>query len=100
MAATFVSRPAETAAVATFLTAAAGTPSGLLLEGEAGIGKTTLLLAAADEARRRGFRVLSARSAAAESVLAYAALSDLLNGVDATVSESLSDVQRLAIDRV
>jgi hypothetical protein len=43
----------------------------LLVEGEPGIGKTTLWLAAAQQAREQGFHVLSARAAAAESVLAY-----------------------------
>jgi len=95
-----VSRPAESRAVADFLTAAAHGPTGLLVEGEAGIGKTTLLLAAADDARERGFRVLSARSAAAESVLAYAVLADLLGEVEASKWADLPDVQRLALDRV
>ena len=82
------------------MTAASNAPSGLVVEGEAGIGKTTLLLGAIDEARQRGFRVLSARSAAAESVLAYAVLSDLLKGVDTNTYAELSDARRLAIDRV
>jgi DNA-binding CsgD family transcriptional regulator len=50
----------------------------LLLEGEPGIGKTTLWHAGLDEARRRGFRVLEARPAAAESELSFAGLGDLL----------------------
>ena len=100
MPARIVSRPIESRAVADFLTAAAIRPSSLLVEGEAGIGKTTLLLAAAEEAHGRGFRVLSARSAAAESVLAYAVLADLLREVDTTACAELPDVQRLAVDRV
>jgi DNA-binding CsgD family transcriptional regulator len=99
MPASAVSRPAESQAVTAFLTAASNAPSGLLVEGDAGIGKTTLLLAAVDDARERGFRVLSARSAAAESVLAYAVLADLLGEVEAQVWAELSDVQRLALDR-
>ncbi len=75
-------------------------PTALLVEGEAGIGKTTLLLEAVAEARKRGFRVLSARSAAAESVLAYAVLADLLAEVEAAAWAGLSDEQRLAVDRV
>lgn len=86
--------------MAAFLASAASAPAGLLLEGDAGIGKTTVLLTAVDEARDKGFRVLTARSAAAESVLAYAALSDLLRDVDATEYADLPDVQRLALDRV
>jgi DNA-binding CsgD family transcriptional regulator len=100
MPAPVVSRPVESRSVAAFLTAASSGPSGLLVEGEAGIGKTTLLLAAVDDARERGFRVMSARSAAAESVLAYAVLADLLSDVEATAWAGLPDVQRLALERV
>ena len=52
---------------------------------------------AVDEAHERGFRVLSARSAAAESVLAYAVLADLLRwvrGLGGTFG-----CERLALDR-
>jgi hypothetical protein len=37
-----------------------------MLEGDAGIGKTTLWAAGLDEARSRGFRILEARRAAAD----------------------------------
>jgi DNA-binding CsgD family transcriptional regulator len=50
----------------------------LLLEGDAGIGKTTLWAAGLDEAGERGFRVLRAAPAAAERDLSFAALGDLL----------------------
>src|SRR5204862_6244220 len=49
----------------------------LLLEGDAGIGKTTLWAAGLDEARSRGSRILQARPAAAERELSFAARSDL-----------------------
>ena len=100
MPARIVNHPAESRAVAAFLSAASNGPAALLVEGEAGIGKTTLLLEAVAEARERGFRVLAARSAAAESVLAYAVLADLLAEVDAGAWAELSDAQRLAVDRV
>jgi predicted ATPase len=38
-------------------------PSALVLEGEPGIGKSTLLRAATDQARESGYRVLEARPA-------------------------------------
>jgi DNA-binding NarL/FixJ family response regulator len=95
-----VSRTVEIRAVADFLTAASAEPSALVLEGEAGIGKTTLWLAALTQAQERGFCVLSARPGAAESVLAYAALADLLGGVDAAVWAGLPDPQHRAVDRV
>jgi hypothetical protein len=100
MPAPVVSRPAESRAVADFLAGASRGPSGLMVEGEASIGKTTLLLAAVDDAVQRGFRVMSARSAAAESVLAHAGLADLVSDVDVTGWAELPDVQRLALDRV
>ncbi len=95
-----VSRPEEGRAVAAFLGAAATGPACLVAEGEPGIGKTTLCLSAVDVAEERGFLVLSARPAEAESVLAYASLADLLSGVDHSVLTDLPTPQRLAIDRV
>ena len=72
----------------------------MLIEGEPGIGKTTLWLAAQELARDRGFRVLSARAAAAESVLAYTALADLLDGVPTAAWTNLPEPQRAAVDQV
>ncbi len=95
-----VSRPDEGRAVAAFLGAAATEPAALVAEGEPGIGKTTLCLSAIELAEERGFLVLSARTAEAESVLAYASLADLLSGVDSSVLADLPTPQRLAIDRV
>lgn len=94
-----VRRGAESRAVDDFLGSAAG-PSALVIDGEPGIGKTTLFVAALKQAAEQGFRVLSACPAAAESVLAYAALADLLAGVDDAVLETLPAPQRLAVDRV
>jgi len=99
MAEGVLSRQAHERTVGAFLDTASAEPSGLVVEGEPGIGKTTLWLAAVEQARSRGFLVLSARCVAAESVLAYAALADLLSGVEPAVS-ALPDLQRLAVDRV
>ena len=71
-----------------------------MIQGEAGIGKTTLWLAALQQARDRGFAVLSARAAAAETVLAYATLADLLGAVDEPDWANLPEPQRLALDRI
>lgn len=95
-----ISRSAEFRAVADFLLSAERQPTGLVIEGEAGIGKTTLWLAAVDQARERGFRVFSARGGQAESVLAYAAVADLIGDVDPAVLAGLPDMQRIAVDRV
>jgi predicted ATPase len=93
-------RSVENRAVADFLIAAGVQPSVLVIEGEAGIGKTTLWLAAIEQARERGFRVLSARAGQAESILAYAAVADLLGDVESAVLTALPDVQRVALERV
>ena len=52
-----VERELEARAVSDLLDRAEEGPAGLLVEGEAGIGKTTLVLDAADRAVHRGFRV-------------------------------------------
>ena len=96
----FVGRPVEFSALAKFLQSAAVQPSGLVIEGEVGIGKTTLWLAAVEQAREHGFRVVSARVGQNETGLAYATLADLLGGVDPAVLAALPDVQRFAVDRV
>lgn len=95
-----VSRSVEFSAIADFLAAAQHGPSGLVIEGEAGIGKTTLWLAAAEQAGDAGMQVLSARVGQAESVMAYTAMFDLFAGVDDAVLAKLPGPQRLAVDRV
>ena len=95
-----LSRQVELRAIHEFLHSAAERTSGLVIEGEAGIGKTTLWLAAQDDARARGFEVLSARVGETESVLAYAAVADLLGDLDPAILAKLPDLQRLAVDRV
>jgi len=76
-----VGRNAELDAIREFFELRLERPRALLLEGEAGIGKTTLLAAADEEARRRGWHVLGCRPAAAEAQLAFAALTDALGEV-------------------
>jgi DNA-binding CsgD family transcriptional regulator len=95
-----VSRTAESRAVAAFLDSSGSNPTVLVIEGEAGIGKTTLWLGALDQAHERGFHVLSARAGQAESGLTYAVLADLLEGVEQDVLDTLPKLQRVAIDRV
>ena len=93
-------RPVEDPRVAEFLDSAARQPTGLAIEGEAGIGKTTLWLSLLDHARARGFRVLTARVGQAETVMAFAALADLVSEVGAEHFAALPALQRLAMDRV
>ena len=100
MASGVVERPSEYRVLLDFLGSADHQPSGLVIEGEAGIGKTTLWLAGVAEARNRGYRVFSARVGMAETTLTYAAVADLLADVEPAVLADLPEVQRLALDRV
>lgn len=93
-------RAVERAACTDLLTAAETAPAGLILEGEAGIGKTTVWHSAVEQATQRGFRVLDAAVGEAETVLAYAAVGDLLGAVEPEVLDALPSLQRLAVDRV
>ncbi len=76
-----VGRDAEVASVAAWADQLVDGPSGLVLEGEAGIGKTSLLRLAMDVAAERGATVLVARPVEAELALGYSGLGDLLQGV-------------------
>ena len=55
--------------------------SAVVLEGDAGIGKTTVWRSALDELEARGVRVLSTRPAEAESQLSYAGLTNIRDPV-------------------
>lgn len=70
----------------------------LVLEGEAGIGKSTLWLAGVEAARERGFRVLSSRPAEVELEVAHAGLGDLLEDTLADVGPGLEAPRRRALE--
>ncbi|MFL5919625.1 MAG: AAA family ATPase [Gaiellaceae bacterium] len=72
-----VGREEELDRIRDFLDADGEAGTKLLLEGEPGIGKTTLWHAGLGEAARRGFRVLAARPVAAERDLSFTTLGDL-----------------------
>ncbi len=72
----------------------------MVVEGEAGMGKTTFLWSVAEAAAAKGFRVLSTAGALAEARYAYAAVADLLDTVDTAVLADLPAVQRTALERV
>ncbi len=93
-----VSRQAEEHALVDFLDTAPSQPCALVIEGDPGIGKTTLWLDGVARARDRGFRVLTSRAAAVESVLAYTGLADLLNDVDDAMWADLPTPQQQALD--
>jgi DNA-binding CsgD family transcriptional regulator len=94
-----VGRRQELAAIDVFLDEAAdGAAAALVLEGEAGIGKTSVWREGVERARNRGFRLLTARPVGAEVRLSLAGLGDLLgDAVDETLP-SLPEPQRNALE--
>jgi predicted ATPase len=93
-----VGRSSELSALQGLLDATASGPAALILEGDPGIGKTTLFDAARELAAERGFRVLAATPTSSEVRLAHAGLADLLAGVEERDLAVLSGVQRAALD--
>jgi DNA-binding CsgD family transcriptional regulator len=75
-----------------------GGPSGLVLTGGPGIGKTALWDAGIRLASEHGFRVLVARPCEAEAQHPFAALFDLLEDVGAEILGELPDPQRHALE--
>ncbi len=98
MAVEVVGRDAELSVVAAFVDGTRDGPTALVLEGDPGIGKSTLWQAGIDRARARGLRVLAARPAEAERGLAHAGLGDLLEGVADDVLPSLSVPRKRALE--
>ena len=76
-----IGREAEVAVFVDFLAAGRDTSQALVLDGEAGIGKTTLFEAALADAREQGYAVFSCRPAGAETAFSFAGLADLLDPV-------------------
>ena len=91
-------REAELREIEAFLDAAPGDTTALRIEGEAGVGKTTLWAEAVRLGRDNGLRVLSASASEQETKLAFTTLSDLLGDVLDEVADDLPPPQRKAID--
>jgi predicted ATPase len=98
MALDIVGREAELASIHAFLKRPAEGPAALVLEGEAGIGKSTLWLTGVEAARERGFRVLVSRPAEAERGLTHAGLGDLFENVLESVLPALPAPRRHALE--
>jgi hypothetical protein len=98
MAHEIVGRDEELASVRAFVARAERGPAALVLEGEPGIGKSTLWLAGVEHARRQGSRTLASRPAEAERSLAHVALGDLLEAVLADVLPTLPAPRRRALE--
>ena len=91
-----IGRDEELAAVAAFLRGSAATA--LVIEGEAGIGKTTLWRHGIQVAESETFRVLAASPTESEMQLPFAAIGDLFDEVIETVLKDLPDPQRQALE--
>src|SRR5580765_6583323 len=91
-------RERELEVLAAYVEAVREGPRAFVVEGEPGIGKTTVWEAAVAAARERGHRVLTCRPAGSEVQLSFAALGDLLEDVlDETLGE-LPRPQRRALE--
>jgi DNA-binding CsgD family transcriptional regulator len=93
-----VGRESELEAIGAFLGLAVGEPAALVLEGEAGIGKSTLWTAAVSAARERGHRVLVSRPAEAERAFALSALGDLFEDISEETLSALPRPRRRALE--
>ena len=93
-----IGREGEAGAVARFIERVPYGPVALAIEGEPGIGKTTLWLEAVRAGEERGYRVLQARPAEAEADLSYAALGDLVGSAFDEVSGELPAPQQHALE--
>ena len=78
--------------------ASPGVPSALVLAGDAGIGKSTLLATAVAQAAGQGDTVLAVHPAEAEAAMAFTALGDLLELVPAEVFAKLDPPARHALE--
>jgi DNA-binding CsgD family transcriptional regulator/KaiC/GvpD/RAD55 family RecA-like ATPase len=92
-----VGRADEVAVIDGFLADSLAEPRALLIDGEPGIGKTTLLHHLLTLASRRGYTVLSCRSTRSEMDLSYAGLVELLGELDNDVVAALPDPQARAL---
>ena len=95
--ATLVARREEVAALDAFVADPGAGFAALVLEGGAGIGKTTLWRYATAHAAELGLLVLGASPTAAEAHLAFAGIGDLLRPRFADLGERLPAPQRRAL---
>jgi DNA-binding CsgD family transcriptional regulator len=98
MAPVVLGRQAELEQLTAMLDAVVAGPRAAVVEGPAGIGKTTVWQAALQAARGRSFTVLAARTAQSEATLPFAGLIDLLEGVPEAGLSALPAPQRRALE--
>ncbi|HEY3212915.1 MAG TPA: AAA family ATPase [Actinomycetota bacterium] len=93
-----VGRASESASIAGFLDEAPVGPIALVLEGEPGIGKSVLWARAVENARGRGYRIMSCRPTGPDAQLSFVALGDLFAADTSPLLEGLPDPQREALE--
>ena len=99
MPAAIVGRETELASVRGFLASVSDGAAALVLEGEAGAGKTTLWRAAVAESDASGLRVLKASPAESESSMSFSGIGDLLDPVLDEALAELPSPQRHVLSR-
>lgn len=92
-----IGRDSEIARIKRFVTDLPDGPRALLIEGEAGIGKTTLLREGHNSGLQLGMTVLTASPVESEVPLEFAALADLLETIPAALIGQLPLPQQRAI---
>ena len=93
-----VGRQKEVASLGALIERARTGLTALLVEGEPGIGKTSLLREGIRLAEAAGFFVLSCGGSAAESTLEFAALEDLVRPIPSRHWDALPSPQRRALE--
>ena len=93
-----IGRDAELEALSRFVSSVAEGPSGLLISGEPGIGKTTIWLDGVAASVDAGYRVLTSRPVESEAKMSFTTLGDLLGDVVDSVAEALPEPQHRALD--
>ena len=84
-----IGRDRERDVAAIFVAASASGPAVLEIDGEPGIGKTTLFRYTVDLARLGGSTVLECSPTQAESAMSYVGLTDMLRNLPDSVFEDL-----------
>lgn len=93
-----VGRDSEIAVVEEFLFGDARGASTLVLEGPAGIGKTSLWRSGVERAQERGLTVLVSRPSPEDSRLGFAGLADLFEDVDLAALDGVAPPKRTALE--
>jgi DNA-binding CsgD family transcriptional regulator len=95
-----VGREFELQAVQSLLQAGKNAPVALLIDGDPGIGKTTVCRAASDAATESGFTTLTTAGASTEVSLAWAGLADLVAGIDEVALACLAPLHQQTLQAI